>query len=186
MAVRPSSKHGRTYRKPTWVSIADVRRRRATSITSCYSRASSSRAIASAAQCAKRHLWLRRKSTRPSKGPKMTDPADKLRELALSIREDLKRPWSVQTSNSFRRIGTDLGDGNVLCAITQRPDGHPDLHATPHVLDYIVAAHPLTILQLIRERDSARHALHFLNLRITGSDEVFQEAGRMAGIPLRK
>ena len=93
----------------------------------------------------------------------MTDPAEKLRALALSVtRGALRRPWSVQTSNSFRRIGTDRGDGDVLCAVTQRTDGHPDLHAPPDVLDYIVAAHPFTILQLISTRDSARHALHFL------------------------
>lgn len=92
-----------------------------------------------------------------------TDPAKKLLALALAItRGNLRRPWHVQTSNSFRRIGTDRGDGDVLCAITQRPDGQPDLHAAPDVLDYIVAAHPFTIMQLIHERDSARYTLDFL------------------------
>lgn len=113
------------------------------------------------------------------------DPSEKLRELALSVtRGNLRRPWSVQTSNSFRRIGTDRGDGDVLCPVTQRPDGHPDLHAPPDVLDYIVAAHPFVILQLIRERDSTRHALHLLRRKIAGHDGVFQEAGGMAGIHL--
>lgn len=114
-----------------------------------------------------------------------TDPAEKLRELALSVtRGDLRRPWSVQTSNSFRRIGTDRGDGDVLCAVKQRYDGQPDLHASPDVLDYIVAAHPLVILQLIRERDSARHALHFLRHKIAWRDRIFREAGGIAGIHL--
>jgi hypothetical protein len=54
------------------------------------------------------------------------------------------------------------------------------------VLDYIVAAHPFMILQLIRERDSARHALHFLRHKIAGRDRVFQEAGGMAGIYLAR
>lgn len=91
-----------------------------------------------------------------------TDPASGLHELALSVtRGDLRRPWSIQTSNSFRRIGTDRGDGDVLCAVKQN-DGQPDLRAAPDVLDYVVAAHPLVILQLIRERDSARYALHRL------------------------
>lgn len=114
-----------------------------------------------------------------------TDSSEKLRELALSVtRGNLRRPWSVQTSNSFRRIGTDRGDGDVLCAVTQRADGHPDLHAAPDVLDYIVAAHPFVILQMIQERDSARHALYFLRHKIASSDWVFQEAGKMAGICL--
>ena len=105
--------------------------------------------------------------------------------LALSVtRGDLRRPWSVQTSNSFRRIGTDRGDGNVLCAVTQPSDGHPDLRAAPDVLDYVVAAHPLEILRLIRERDSARHALHLLRHKIAGHDEAFREAGGMSGVPL--
>jgi hypothetical protein len=97
-----------------------------------------------------------------------------------------RAPWSIQTSNSFRRIGTDRGDGDVLCAVTQRSDGHPDLHAAPDVLDYIVAAHPFAILQLIRERDSARHVLHFLRHKIAGHDRVFREAGGMAGIYLAR
>lgn len=122
----------------------------------------------------------------PEESTKMTtDPSEKLRKLALSVTKgELRRPWSVQTSNSFRRIGTDRGDGDVLCAVTQRSDGHPDLHAAPDVLDYIVAAHPFVIMQLIRERDSARHALHLLRHKIAGRDRIFREAGGMAGIHL--
>lgn len=37
-------------------------------------------------------------------------------------------PWEVWTSCSFRRItGPDGRDGGVLCGVTQRSDGHPDL-----------------------------------------------------------
>lgn len=36
-------------------------------------------------------------------------------------------PWIVQTSCSYRRIGNNMGDGNVLYACKQ-PDGHPDLN----------------------------------------------------------
>lgn len=35
-------------------------------------------------------------------------------------------PWSIWTSNSYRRIGSDAVGREVLSPITQR-DGHPDL-----------------------------------------------------------
>lgn len=35
-------------------------------------------------------------------------------------------PWKIQTSCSFRRIGNNMGDGNV-CYPCNQPDGHPDL-----------------------------------------------------------
>ena|SRR5258706_5160397 len=104
----------------------------------------------------------------------------KLRELALLVTKgELRRPWSVQTSNSFRRIGTDRGDGDVLCAVTQRSDGHPDLHAAPGVLDWIVATHPFVVTQLIEQRDRARYALAYLRHKIEGHDEAFAEAEAM-------
>lgn len=62
--------------------------------------------------------------------------------------------WILQTSNSFRRIG-QYGDGDVLCAVTQRSDGHPDLHGAPGVLDYIVAAQPTAVLDLLDQLDAA-------------------------------
>src|SRR5271169_2707806 len=100
----------------------------------------------------------------------------RLRELALLVTNgELRRPWSIQTSNSFRRIGTDRGDGDVLCAVTQRSDGHPDLHAPAGVLDYIVAAHPLVVLELLRQRDRAWHAIDHLRRKIAGHDEAFAE-----------
>lgn len=101
----------------------------------------------------------------------------RLRELALSVtRGELRRPWSVQTSNSFRRIGTDRFDGNVLCAVTQPSDGHPDLWAFPDVLDYIVAAHPFVVLELLDQRDRAWHAIDHLRRKIEGHDAEFAEA----------
>ena len=65
-----------------------------------------------------------------------------------------KLPWALQTSNSFRRIG-QFGDGDVLCALTQRSDGHPDLQGAPGVLDYIVAAQPIAVLDLLDQLDAA-------------------------------
>lgn len=50
--------------------------------------------------------------------------------LLHALRDALIRlpdgPWEVWTSNSFRRISCH-GDGDVLCGIIQRSDGHPDL-----------------------------------------------------------
>jgi len=78
----------------------------------------------------------------------------KLRELAHRAMKLSAEPgaepgtWELQTSNSFRRIGA-RGDGDVLCAITQRSDGHPDLLAPAGVLDYVVAAQPRVVLALL-------------------------------------
>lgn len=66
--------------------------------------------------------------------------------------------WDIQTSNSFRRIG-QYGDGDVLCAVTQRSDGHPDLHAAPGVLDYIVAAQPYVVLELLAALDACEEVI---------------------------
>lgn len=58
-------------------------------------------------------------------------------------------PWQLQTSNSFRRIGTPEGDGDVLSATNHPVDGHPDLLAAPGVLEYIVAAQPRAVVSLL-------------------------------------
>ena len=122
------------------------------------------------------------------------DHTRRLRELALALTrcdgrrltEDgwqplaLHRPWSVQTSNSFRRIGTDRGDGDVLCAITQPSDRQPDLHAPAGVLDYIVAAHPLVVIELLDRLDRAAAAIDHLRKNIVGYDEVFYAAAEIA------
>ncbi len=68
-------------------------------------------------------------------------------------------PWELQTSNSWRRIGTRHGDGDILCGITQQSDGHPDLHAPPGVLDYIVASQPAVVLALLDELDALEDKL---------------------------
>lgn len=67
--------------------------------------------------------------------------------------------WELQTSNSFRRIGTQRGDGDVLCAVMQRSDGHPDLHAHPEVLSYIVASQPAVVLALLDALDRCEDTL---------------------------
>lgn len=108
------------------------------------------------------------------------EQTNQLRKLALLVTNgDLRRPWTVQTSNSFRRIGTDRGDGDVLCAVLQRSDGHPDLHAPAGVLDYIVAAHPFVVLEILEQRDRAWHAIDHLRRKITGHDLAFAEAEAM-------
>lgn len=61
-------------------------------------------------------------------------------------------PWKLQTSNSFRRIGMH-GDGDVLCATAHQYDRHPDLRALPCVLEYIIAAQPRVVLELLDELD---------------------------------
>lgn len=109
-----------------------------------------------------------------------------LRELALLVTKgELRLPWNVQTSNSFRRIGTDRSDGNVLCAVAQRPDGHPDLHAAPDVLDYIVAAHPLVVLDVLDQLERAWRAIDHLRHKIAGHADAFSEAETMRRGDLR-
>ena len=63
--------------------------------------------------------------------------------------------WKIQTSNSFRRIGTTHGDGDVVCGTKHPIDGHPDLLVDPRVLDYIVAAQPSVVIQLLEDLDVA-------------------------------
>ena len=90
----------------------------------------------------------------------------KLREAALAALNSTRAPtsempadWQLQTSNSFRRIGTVYGDGAVLCATIHRHDRHPDLHAAPGVLDYIVAAQPEAVLRLLDTIDALERQL---------------------------
>jgi hypothetical protein len=88
-----------------------------------------------------------------------SDERQQLRDAATAalsatrVRGDHPRPfadvWQLQTSNSFRRVGTSLGDGDVLCATRHPIDGHPDLLAAPAVLDYIVSAQPRVVLALL-------------------------------------
>lgn len=69
--------------------------------------------------------------------------------------------WQLQTSNSFRRIGTSYGDGDVLCGTKHPRDGHPDLLAHPAVLDFIVAAQPRAAIQLLDHVDALERTLLF-------------------------
>jgi hypothetical protein len=75
-----------------------------------------------------------------------------------SVQRVLSR-WELQTSNSFRRIGTPYGDGDVLCGTKHPIDAHPDLLAAPGVLDYIIAAQPRAVLALLDELDRCEETL---------------------------
>lgn len=56
----------------------------------------------------------------------MTEAQQKTLRNALSLLP--RGEWEVWTSCSFRRISRkNGGDGDVLHAVTQRSDGHPDL-----------------------------------------------------------
>lgn len=81
--------------------------------------------------------------------------------LARSLERDapLAVDWQLQTSNSFRRIGA-YGDGDVLCGTKHPVDGQPDLLAAPGVLDYIVAAQPRAVIQLLDDVEAADDKLH--------------------------
>ena len=95
------------------------------------------------------------------------DDRQKLRSAALaaiaaipprtSVQRVLGR-WELQTSNSFRRIGCH-GDGDVLCGTKHHVDGQPDLLAAPGVLDYVVAAQPRAVIQLLDDVDALEDKL---------------------------
>jgi hypothetical protein len=107
------------------------------------------------------------------KRTRQADPAPQahdrlaLRELATTAACAVVQPyarlrpgsWELQTSNSFRRIGMH-GDGDVLCAVTQRSDNHPDLLAPRGVLEYIVAAQPSVVLALLDQLDGAERLIN--------------------------
>ncbi|MCD2910693.1 ead/Ea22-like family protein [Pseudomonas aeruginosa] len=79
----------------------------------------------------------------------MTDHAE-LRRLAEAATPG---PWRVQTGCSWRRIGTDSGDGDVLRPCTHPHDGWPDIVAPAENLKYIASANPKTILALLDQID---------------------------------
>jgi hypothetical protein len=87
------------------------------------------------------------------------DDREKLRSLATALLSAPTGLWELQTSNSFRRIGTPGGDGNVLCATKQRSDGHPDLLAASVVLSYIIASQPRAVLDLLDQIETLGKAL---------------------------
>lgn len=111
------------------------------------------------------------------------DERQALREAALAAmdgtraRVDVQRTvlsldWQLQTSNSFRRIGTPYGDGDVLCGTKHPRDGQPDLLAAPGVLDYVIAAQPRTVLALLDFVDAIEGKLDRL-------DEIERQLGKM-------
>ncbi|HBO3547994.1 TPA: ead/Ea22-like family protein [Pseudomonas aeruginosa] len=85
----------------------------------------------------------------------MTDHAE-LRRLAKAATPG---PWRVQTGCSWRRIGTDNGDGDVLRPCTHPHDGWPDIAAPVENLEYIAEANPKTILALLDEIDGLNDEL---------------------------
>lgn len=89
----------------------------------------------------------------------MGSERDELRLLAQRAADSRPGPWEIQTSNSFRRIGTPHGDGNVLCATVHPRDRHPDLLVTADVLQYLVAVQPRVVLELLDQLDAVEAAV---------------------------
>lgn len=106
------------------------------------------------------------------RGPTADKHRKVLRDVALAAvnatraRRDqreaaLAAEWRLQTSNSFRRIGGH-GDGDVLCGTTHPLDRHPDLLARPGVLEYVVAAQPSVVLDLLDTVDKLEREVYSL------------------------
>lgn len=90
-----------------------------------------------------------------------------LKALAEDTQINTGGTWTLQTGCSWRRIGNEFGDGNVLRPCIHQRDGWPDLSAAPFVLEYLVAAQPSAILELIAdyeallaERDALKAAVN--------------------------
>jgi hypothetical protein len=117
------------------------------------------------------------------------DDRQKLREAAVVAvnaippRTSVERVlghWSLQTSNSFRRIGCH-GDGDVLCGTKHPRDGHPDLLARPGVLDYIVAAQPRVVLGLLDDVDELEDKLAAAKVLCDRIGDVEARLDKVAG-----
>ena len=115
----------------------------------------------------------------------------KLRDTALAAvngtraRSDVRHAalaadWALQTSNSFRRIGGH-GDGDVLCGTKHPIDAHPDLLAAPGVLNYIVAAQPRVVLQLLDDVDALEDKLAAARVVTDKIEDVDRRLRSMAG-----
>ncbi|WP_368373406.1 ead/Ea22-like family protein [Pseudomonas aeruginosa] len=109
----------------------------------------------------------------------MSDHAE-LRRLAKAATPG---PWRVQTGCSWRRIGTDSGDGDVLRPCTHPHDGWPDIVAPAENLKYIASANPKTILALLDEIDGllAQHGRDSAELRALcqARDDAKKERDRL-------
>lgn len=106
---------------------------------------------------------------------------DELRELARRAVGVRPGVWELQTSNSYRRIGTTRGDGDVLCATTHPRDRHPDLLAPSCVLEYLVAVQPKIGLDLLDDLavvEAERDRL--LRLLAVACDELDDTGGEYA------
>lgn len=94
----------------------------------------------------------------------MTPNPSDIAGLVAKLVGDQPLPWTLWTSNSFRRIGCDATgcDGDVLHAYNQRSDNHPDLSMSEERLAALVAiVNTLPgllerIEKLVAERDEAR------------------------------
>ncbi len=106
----------------------------------------------------------------------MTDHAE-LRRLAKAATPG---PWRVQTGCSWRRIGTDSGDGDVLRPCTHPYDGWPDIVAPAENLKYIASANPKTILALLDEIDRLKAE----NEELRGALKQFTEMLKSINVPI--
>jgi len=64
----------------------------------------------------------------------------RIAEIRKRLAEASPGPWELQDSNSWRRIGSHWGDGNILRPTNHPRDNHPDLDATYETLRFIAAA----------------------------------------------
>ncbi len=106
----------------------------------------------------------------------MTDHAE-LRRLAKAATPG---PWRVQTGCSWRRIGTDSGDGDVLRPCTHPHDGWPDIVAPAENLKYIASANPQAILALLDELDRLKAE----NEVLRGALKQFAEMLKSINVPI--
>lgn len=74
-------------------------------------------------------------------------------------------PWEVQTSCSWRRIGTPGHDGNVICPTVNPRDGHPDLIASEADLQLAAAAPDLleALEEMLKAASQQRWSLALCN-----------------------
>jgi hypothetical protein len=82
-------------------------------------------------------------------------------------------PWEMWTSCSFRRIGSQSGE--VLCAVTQRSDGHPDLHFPNGGYEGPDAKLILAAPELLEALKDAAHRVRWL---MQFTDDSREEIGR--------
>lgn len=83
--------------------------------------------------------------------------ADELKKLAENATPG---QWEWWTSNSWRRLKANvLGKTNVVIEPYVCSDGHPNCCIAEKDMDYIAAANPAAILEIIAQRDVMMKAL---------------------------